>query len=80
MVYNRPCKTADFEAILTLINLGDDALASVELYLPEVLRSRDVLFLDRDGRWKELSYTRSTDCITVNSLLELCEPLYLKFK
>jgi hypothetical protein len=80
MIYNRPCKTADFEAILTLINLGDDTLASLQLYLPEVLRSCDVLFLDRDGMWKELSYTRSTDCITVNSLLELCEPLYLKFK
>ena len=80
MIYNRPREDADFDAILTLINLGDDTLASLELYLPESLRMRDILSLDRDGRWKELSYTRSDDGITVNAPLELCEPLYLKFK
>ncbi|MBQ6824345.1 MAG: hypothetical protein IJP27_06815 [Clostridia bacterium] len=70
----------DFSYQLTLINLGEDTVCGAELYLPQEMRGKEVLYLTAEGRWETADTEETADGIRINHPLELCEPLYLKLK
>ena len=80
LIFNRAKTGEDFTYLLTAINLGEDTLESLSLYLPEDMRGRTVLYLSADGEWKEIDCFITDDVININLAAEAGEPICLLFK
>lgn len=80
LIFNRAKRGEDFTHLLTAINLGDDALDSLSLYLPEEMRGKSIFHLTADGEWKEIAPIPTDDVTEIKLTAETCEPLYLLFK
>ena len=80
LIFNRAKKGEDFTHLLTAINLGDDALDSLSLYLPEEMRGRTIFCLSADGDWKKTDLIITGDVININLTAEAGESIYLLFK
>lgn len=72
-------KNNDFIGVLTIINLCEDELNSVELHLPENWKIAEKLcVLNKDGEWKEVSFERTDDGVILYTEFKFCEPEYIK--
>ena len=71
----------DFLGELTLINLCEDTIPSVEIYLPKAWRrAKEILSLDAGGEWKKVDFEVTEDGIKLNEALHYSDPVYLMFK
>ena len=73
-------KAAGFKYMVTLINLGDDTIKDLKLYLPKNMQSLTPYRLKIDGTWEKASVTVDGEYALINDQLDYCEPLYLLFK
>ena len=79
LIFNRARNGEDFTHLLTAINLGDDPLHSLSLYLPQELREKTMLLLGAEGAWKEADATFDGDVVNLRVQMESCEPICLLF-
>ena len=79
LIFNRARAGEDFTHLLTAINLDDDALESLSLWLPQELRDKKLSYFDRDGVWKEADATLKDDVLHVGMTVQPCEALCLLF-
>lgn len=80
LIFNRASEGEDFTHLLTAINLGDDALDSISVYLPEDMRKKRIFHLAEDGEWKETDYVITGDTAEIKLKADTCEPIYLLFE
>ena len=80
LIFNRAREGEDFTHLLTAINLGDDALDSISVYLPEDMRKKRIFHLAEDGEWKETDYVITGDAAEIKLKADTCEPIYLLFE
>lgn len=80
LIFNRARLGEDFTHLLTAINLGDDALESLSLWVPQELRDKKVCYLAADGTWKKADTTLKADVLCVDMAVQPCEPLCLCFE
>lgn len=73
-------KAAGFKYMVTLINLGDDTIKDLKLYLPKSMQSLTPYRLEIDGTWEKANVTADGEHALINDQLDYCEPLYLLFK
>ena len=78
LILNEAKQKEDFTNLITLINLGDDTIGNLALYLPQSLRGNRIFSLNSDGEWTEADYIETDDGIILSTPLKLCEPIYLK--
>ena len=71
---------ADFKYMLTAINLGDDTVEKLSLYIPKNMEGLSPYYLKMDGSWEKADFTLSPGRADFNYPLECCESLYLLFK
>ena len=79
-VMNEPADAqhADFRAMITLVNLGNDRLDRVHVKLPSHLETvNEVSYLNRSGAWIRQSFSQKGDTITVERPLGFGEPVCL---
>lgn len=79
-VMNEPAdpKAADFRALLTLVNLGNDSLDRVTVKLPSHLESpTSISYLNRNGAWIPQPFTQNGNIVTVERRFGFGEPLCL---
>lgn len=68
-----------FRELLTIINLCEDALDEVAVYLPPDLREvKSVKILNKNAVWQNADYILSEDGIILNHELDYCKPTFLK--
>lgn len=77
LIANKGGNEKDFSYQMTIINLGEDTVNGAEIYLPECMRNKEVLYLAVDGNWKKADITETKDGMVIKHPLEICEPLYL---
>ena len=80
LIFNRAKRGEDFTHLLTAINLGDDALESLSLYLPEDMRGKKIFSLGDDCDWKEADVIVVDGVTKIKTVARTCEPIYLLFK
>lgn len=80
LIANQAGNDKDFSYQMTVVNLGEDPVSGVELYLPEAMRKKEVLYLTLDGTWEKAETAETEDGMVINHSLEICEPLYLMLK
>jgi len=80
LILNRAKTGEDFSHLLTAINLGDDALDSLSLYLPEDMRDKKIFHLLADGKWQKTDCEMTDDVAKINLPADMGEPIYLLFK
>lgn len=66
--------------MLTVINLGEDALDSLEIRLPKKWLGASVSYLDKDAQWQSLDTENTTDGILARICANYLDPVYLRFK
>ena len=79
LIFNRAKKGEDFTHLLTAINLCDDAIDSLSLYLPEKMRGREIFCLSADGEWKKTDMVVTGDVTNIDLTAEAGESIYLLF-
>ena len=80
LIFNRARKGEEFSHLLTAISLDDDPISSLSLYLPEEMRSRELLLLGKDGRWRNADAVISGTEAKIRLPFETCDPIYILFK
>lgn len=71
-------EASGFRGMITLINLGDDAVENVKLHLPPIFKdAKQFLGMNKEGKWEKLSYAETQDGIMLNQKLEYCRPVYI---
>ena len=80
LIFNRAKKGEDFTHLLTAINLGDDPIDSLSIYLPEDMRGKTVSHLTADGEWKRADLSIADNVANINLTAEAGEAIYLLFK
>jgi len=80
IICNESKEEESFSHIVTAINLGDDSIDGIQLYLPEKMRGKNLLELTESGEWVPVSYEGNGDGVYIFKPLESCEPLYIMFK
>lgn len=70
-----------FKGMLTLINLGEDALSSVRIHLPARWReAQKIELLKQDGSWQTIDCSLKEGELLVKEGLSYLEPIYLLVK
>ena len=80
LIANQGGGDKDFSYQLTVVNLGEDTVHEVKLWLPEAMRNREVLYLTLEGKWEKAEAAEIEEGICIKHPLEICEPLYLKLR
>lgn len=80
LIFNRARNGEEFSHLLTAINLGEDTLDSISVYLPEDMRKKRIFHLTEDGEWKETDHVITGDVAEIKLKADTCEPIYLLFK
>ena len=80
LIFNRAKCGEDFSHLVTAINLGEDAIDSLSLYLPNEMREKKIFHLTSDGEWNETDCVIGNDEVEIKLTAEACEPIYLLFK
>ena len=80
LIFNRAKVGEDFTHLLTAINLGDDAMDSISICLPEEMRGKKIFRLCPSGEWKETNATFADDVAEIKTAAETCEPICLMLK
>ncbi len=80
LIANKGGSNKDFSYQMTVINLGEDTVSGAEIYLPECMRNKELLYLTVDGSWKKADVTVTEESAILHHPLEICEPLYLILK
>lgn len=80
LIANKGGSDKDFAYQMTIVNLAEDTVSEVELYLPMPMRGKELLYLTAEGRWEKAKTVETEDGILLRHPVELCEPLYLKLK
>jgi hypothetical protein len=80
LIFNRAKRGEDFSHLVTAINLGDDAIDLLSLYLPEEMRGKKIFHLNAEGEWMETDAVFADDTVEIKLTAEACEPIYLLFK
>ena len=71
---------ADFEGMLTLINLSEDPQEKPTLYLPRAWRNKKYFFVDEEGLQQPLPCACTEDGISLEQELPCLAPLYIVIK
>lgn len=70
-----------FSHLLTLTNLCEDEINSINVYLPPYMRDlKEFAYLDIDGVFKEINLRKTEYGIEIPYTLNYCESLYLRCK
>jgi len=80
LIFNRAKAGENFTHLLTALNLGDDALDSLSIYLPQQMRKKEIYRLRRDGEWEKADVVFDDGVATFRFVAEPCEPMILLFK
>ena len=80
LIVNKGGSNKDFSYQMTVVNLGEDPVNGAEIYLPEFMRHKEILYLTVDGTWKKADVDETKNGMILKHSLEICEPLYIKLK
>ena len=80
LIFNRAKEGEDFSHLLTAVNLCEDTLDALSLYLPDEMKNKTILYLDPEGKWKDAEAEYTEFGVRINRELPLCEPMCLLFK
>ena len=71
----------NFKGMVTLVNLCEDSLRSLELHIPQKWANlNDVCILDQDGKWCPTQFEMCDHTLVLKEHLDYLDPMYILIK
>lgn len=71
-------ETVGFQAMLTLVNLGEDSIDRISIKLPRVMHSFErIYYLNKEGEWKEKKVVKTEKGFKISCKFHFGEPVCL---
>ena len=77
-IIENEAKDDRFVGMLTVTNLGEDAVENLRLHLPPKWQKAGCFKkMDRNGNWINADWQRTEDALIISEALTYCDPLYI---
>ena len=77
-IIENEAKDDGFIGMLTVTNLGEDAVENLRLHLPPKWQKAGCFKkMDRNGNWIDADWQRTEDALIISEALTYCDPLYI---